>query len=186
MAVLKANGSFLKANGKILVRPEGGGDFVVIGGRAYPTTKIGSQIFLAEDLQLASNSGNVGFYNKADKDYFANNSSTLFPQGWRMMDSASIQKLKTDLNNPPNISQLLRSTTGWTQGNGTDNFGFCAKPNGYIHYDGRHLETGNSWILRDGVNGHHWLNATGTDFSYEQDNLVTTRFKFSIRLVKDA
>ena len=184
-------------NGTIYVGPYSSGNVglpirvckdatVNIGGRDYPTTKIGSQIFLAEDLQLASNSGNVGFYNKADKDYFANNSSTLFPQGWRMMDSASIQKLKTDLNNPPNISQLLRSTTGWTQGNGTDNFGFNAMPTGYINSGGNHLEEGNAWLLRDGINGHHWLNATNNDFSYWSDDSNTISCKFPIRLVKDA
>ena len=141
MAVLKANGSFLKANGKILVKPEGGGDFVVIGGRAYPTTKIGNQIWLAENLDYKFAGCGIGgstshqstphawyygndeatygvsgykcglLYNIAAVNYIEQNKSLLLPEGWHIPSAEEWNTLISNVGGSAIGSPKLRSVS---------------------------------------------------------------------------
>lgn len=160
MAVLKANGSILKANGKILVHPETPGNTVVIGGRTYPTVQIGSQVWLAENLDLKAAGIDINpagvpatpaawYYDRDEATYGENgnkygllynwyaaklledNKATLFP-GWHVPTLADFETLTTSCGGGSVAGGKLKSTNGWkNNGNGTDEFGFAAYPAGY-------------------------------------------------------
>lgn len=160
MAVLKANGSILKANGKILVHPETPGNTVVIGGRTYPTVQIGSQVWLAENLDLKAQGIDINpagapatpaawYYDRDEATYGVNgnkygllynwyaakllddNKATLFP-GWHVPTLADFETLTTSCGGGSVAGGKLKSTNGWkNNGNGTDEFGFAAVPAGY-------------------------------------------------------
>lgn len=113
MAILKAHNSFLRANGKILVKPEGDGDSVVIGGRKYPIVKIGNQLWMAENLDWKwdgltfysyawrgqSNMQRCTYYGGGEHpviegygllyswdaaNYLEQNKSSMLPDGWHL------------------------------------------------------------------------------------------------------
>lgn len=160
MTVLKANNSILKANGKILVHPETPGNTVVIGGRTYPTVQIGSQVWLAENLDLKAQGIDINpagapatpaawYYDRDEATYGVNgnkygllynwyaakllddNKATLFP-GWHVPTLADFKTLTTSCGGGSVAGGKLKSTNGWkNNGNGTDEFGFAAYPAGY-------------------------------------------------------
>lgn len=160
MTVLKANNSILKANGKILVHPETPGNTVVIGGRTYPTVQIGSQVWLAENLDLKAQGIDINpagapatpaawYYDRDEATYGVNgnkygllynwyaakllddNKATLFP-GWHVPTWADFETLSTSCGGGSVAGGKLKSTNGWkNNGNGTDEFGFAAYPAGY-------------------------------------------------------
>lgn len=164
MAILKAHNSFLKANGKILVKPEGGGDSVVIGGRAYRTVTIGNQIWLAENLDYKWDVLNIGInpsvqsavyynndeatygingyncgllYNSHAADYLEANKSTLLPSGWRVPSLEDFITLKDYINDSSNDGYKLSSNgLSWAPNwNGSDDFGFSMIPSGQNSWD---------------------------------------------------
>jgi len=160
MAVLKANNSILRANGKILVHPETPGNTVVIGGRTYPTVQIGSQVWLAENLDLKAAGIDINpagepatpaawYYDRDEETYGENgnkygllynwyaaklledNKATLFP-GWHVPTLADFTTLTQSCGGGSVAGGKLKSTTGWrNNGNGTDEFGFAGYPAGY-------------------------------------------------------
>lgn len=177
MTVLKANNSILKANGKILVHPETPGNTVVIGGRTYPTVQIGSQVWLAENLDLKAQGIDINpagvpatpaawYYGRDEATYGENgnkygllynwyaakllddNKATLFP-GWHVPTLADFTTLTQSCGGGSVAGGKLKSTTGWkNDGNGTDEFGFAAYPAGY--YD-------SNWVKFDRVGADAYL-----------------------------
>lgn len=71
-------------------------------------------------------------------NHWAIESGKLAPQGWRIPSQADFEELENYLsNNGYNgiIATALKSATGWlpSSGNGTNEIGFNALPNGYIN-----------------------------------------------------
>lgn len=158
MAVLKANGSFLKANGKILVRPEGGGDFVVIGGRKYPFVRIGDKIWITEHLDFIFDGLSIGdgsldstkkqawyydnneslygwsaqrrglLYSGYTMVYMVNNAATLFPHGWRIPSVADYNDL---ISRESAQSLNFQGGPDYGSWSGTNTSGFNCKPTGW-------------------------------------------------------
>lgn len=149
MTVLKANNSVLKANGKILVKSGGGGNTVVIGGRTYPTVQIGSQVWLAENLDLKVQGIDINpagtpatpvawYYDRDETTYGENglkygllynwlamkllndNRANLFP-GWHVPTYQEWEELVTYSGGQNVAGGKLKSRTDW---DGTDDFGF--------------------------------------------------------------
>lgn len=162
MAVLKANGSFLKANGKILVRPEGVGDFVVIGGKKYPFVQIGRQLWIVYNLDYSDANIPIGgglsssvpkayyydqdeatngwngrknnlLYNVPALNYLVQNSSTIFPNGWRVCSNSDMESL-IKFGGGALVAgiKLAKGDLDWQSAswNGTDDFGFSWLPSG--------------------------------------------------------
>ncbi|MBO7471031.1 MAG: hypothetical protein J6T78_04105 [Bacteroidaceae bacterium] len=149
-AILKFNGSYLKAGGGVLTKQIGTGT-AVIGGKEYPTVVIGNQEWLAENLDYAFEETNpesyYTYYDNSDtyKDrgllynhYAAmdlhQNRATLCP-GWHLPTVAEFEALIAYIG--ADAGKKLKSTTGWSNdGNGTDNYGFNGKPAGLYAYGG--------------------------------------------------
>ena len=108
MAILKAHNSFLKANGKILVKPEGGGDSVVIGGRKYPFVQIGRQLWIVYNLDYADENITVGggLSTSIPKAYYYDQDEAI--NGWNG------RKINL-LYNVPSIGLWTIFNEGWGQ-----------------------------------------------------------------------
>ncbi len=213
MAVLKANGSFLKANGKILVKPKGGGDFVVIGGRAYPVVKIGNQLWMAENLDWKFEGCGIGssststtwklgnYYNDDENTYGVNGNkygllynypaaihiNSIISEGWRVPSLNDITMLTTYLGGNPGTQ--LKSKYDWIDGgNGTDNYGFCGVPAGIRQTNFMYINAVTVFWTTTEI-GQYDAYARG--LSYNSSGIggawgTNKGFRFSVRLVKDA
>ena len=172
MAVLKANGSFLKANGKILVRPEGGGDTVTIGNNVYPVVKIGNLLWMAENLHEKVGSykivGNAVSEPKCgylyQKQTIAKSATTLTDEmasiiddtGWRMPSLSEWESALASTGGYTTASTIAsKSEDGWPSGdNGTNANGLNIYPCG-LWNNGRNLHEFNGtraylWCVNGG------------------------------------
>lgn len=132
---------------------------VTIGGRTYRTVTIGNQEWMAENLDYKFEGctyrdgidgneieGDPSLYETAYYNYDpaqgqgllyggdcgryinANSASLGIPEGWRVPSDNDANLLITTVGAIEGVAKL-KSTTGWIN-NGTDQFGFCAKPAG--------------------------------------------------------
>lgn len=191
----------------------GGGNTVNIGGREYRTVTIGNQVWLAENLDYKFNGVEIGaagqpitpaawYYNNDEATYgvngnkygllynwyavesLNNNRATLCP-GWHVPTSDEWNALVTAVGGDSTAGAKLKSSTGWSSGNGTDDYGFSDFPAGW--YGGSFYDVGS--------NAGHWT-ITGDGIVYRYFNLSTDSVvrqltslrdnAFSLRLVKDA
>lgn len=109
----------------------------------YKITKVGSQVWLAENLRFKteraksyeddeSQVGKFGYlYDRAD-------SRIVAPKGWRLPNIQDFECLETYIkeHSKNSVSSALKSTTEWkktryAEGNGVDEFGMNILPAGY-------------------------------------------------------
>lgn len=200
---------------------------LVLDGRLYKTVTIGSQTWMAENLDykfngLQLNNSSWSYSDKQadyyDKDeatygvngnkygllynfvaakYLNNNKSTLIP-GWHVPTLEEWNTLINYVGGSSVAGSKLKSTTGWASGpsgsEGTDNFGFNAKPAGQGN------EMNNAVAFVDITLGAHFLTSTplSSNPNY-QCNIISmynyvaqtsvenpgNNYPFSIRLIKD-
>lgn len=132
---------------------------VVIGGRFYPTVTIGNQEWLAENLDLKFTGLDIGssgspqttaawyydndestygesgnkyglLYNWDAASYIETNKSTLLPDGWHVPTKTELETLLTTVGGASVAGTKLKSTSGWTSGDGDGSYGFEAFPAG--------------------------------------------------------
>ena len=114
---------------------------LVIDGRAYRTVKIGTQTWMAENLE-ADMFGGVWYNNEKStyqplgygKLYTWDEASAIEVPGWHLPSMSEFETLETYAGENPGLK--LKSTDWTWTGNyppnhGTDDFGFAAKPAGY-------------------------------------------------------
>lgn len=194
----------------------GSGDSLKIGGRKYPVVKIGNQLWMAENLDWKFNgciigaSGNsdsesrASYYNDDESTYGWNgnkygllynyvaakylNESGLLPTEWRVPTYSDFENLAIAVGGTSTAGTRLKSTTGWSGGNGDGSTEFNATPAG-SKYNG---------IFQDvGLFGVLWtITESGKSRAYDvyfTNNTTSMRFydperyqQYNIRLVKDA
>lgn len=139
---------------------------VTIGGREYKTTKIGSQEWLAENLDwkfpglivgasgTSTTESRANYYNNDEATYGVNgnkygllynwiavsyleaNKVDLIP-GWHVPTYAEFNDLATVVGGISIAGTRLKSTTSWPSGgNGIDSFDFGAFSSGGLGHDG--------------------------------------------------
>ena len=143
---------------------------VKIGGRAYPITRIGNQLWLAENLDFKWDNLIIGssgtsssemranyydndeatygirgnkyglLYNWASVDYLNTHKNELLPDGWHVPTTAEFDALATAVGGTSVAGTKLKSTTDWSSGAGTDDYVFSAFPAGL--YDGNFKNIG--------------------------------------------
>ena len=127
----------------------------VIGGRTYRSVVIGGKEWLAENLDFKfsglafgqsgtssseprgnyyqNNSSSYGkygiLYNWIAVKYLEDNKSSLIP-GWHVPTTAEWDALATAVGGTSVAGTKLKSTTDWSSGAGTDDYGFSALPAG--------------------------------------------------------
>jgi uncharacterized protein (TIGR02145 family) len=106
---------------------------VTHGGQAYKTVVIGEQTWMAENLNHDV-AGSVCYSNvpanctKYGRLYNWETATTACPQGWHLPSDAEWTQLTVFAGSSDGTK--LRAKSGWSYGNGTDDFGFSALPGG--------------------------------------------------------
>jgi len=113
-------------------------------GKSYKSVKIGTQTWMAENLNYdtktdgskcyANNEANCTQYGRL---YNGPTAKTACPAGWHLPTDAEWRVLEDYVVYNPNINldvaEMLKAKSGWNAkaGNGTDDYGFAALPGGY-------------------------------------------------------
>jgi uncharacterized protein (TIGR02145 family)/uncharacterized repeat protein (TIGR02543 family) len=147
-------------------------------GRVYRTVTIGTQTWMAQNLNWAGDNGNLGMCYANSPDSCAkygrlytwntvmagspSSSSSpsgvrgVCPVGWHVPSDAEWTTLINFVGS--NAGTKLKSRSGWNSGgNGTDDFGFSALPGG-----------GRSGGFHSGGDNGYWWSATEDDATYAQ------------------
>ena len=111
-------------------------------GKTYKTVTIGSQTWMAENLNY-ERAGNSCYGNKAEyctkygRLYLWITAMEACPSGWHLPTLTEWNILFTAVGGQSTAGKMLKSQTGWmNNGNGTDAFGFSALPAGGRDGDG--------------------------------------------------
>ena len=182
----------------------------VIGGRTYRTVVIGGVEWLAENLDFkfsglaigqsgtskseprgnyyennASAYGKYGIlYNWAAVKYLEDNKASLIP-GWHVPTTDEWDALATAVGGASVAGTKLKSTTDWSSGAGTDDYGFSVLPAGF--YDGEFKFLGSrAFFWTDTLENSDYAHfiALNPDASMLSGDF-TINVQFSVRLVKD-
>jgi len=119
-------------------------------GKVYKTVKIGSQVWLAENLNYAAG-GSICYGNDPAKGeiygrlYDWRTAQTACPAGWHLPSDEEWKRLVNFVGGEEIAGKRLKTASGWYEnGNGTDDYGFSALPGGFKYADGNFLNAG-SW-----------------------------------------
>ena len=189
-----------------------------IGGKTYRTVTIGSQTWLAENLDFKFSGCNIGgsgtpstpnawYYNNSETTYgwegkkygllynwhavklLNDNRSTLIP-GWHVPSTTEWDALANAVGGASTAGTVLKSTTDWTSGAGTDVYGFGVLPTGG-RANGSFMWLGS--LCRFWTSSQEPTNSTaavcwGFDSSASMNKAAAnkTNYMYSVRLVKDS
>jgi len=115
------------------------------GGKTYRTVKIGTQIWMAENLNYAGPNGDIGRYydndpangEKYGRLYTWNEAMEVCPPGWHLPSAREWLTLADFAGGEKIAGMKLKAKSGWNEkGNGTDDYGFSALPGGRGFSDG--------------------------------------------------
>lgn len=157
---------------------------------------IGSQIWKSKNLDIDDGQGgiitqtvNYGKGNVTEYYYTwdaaARVASTV--QGWHLPTTAEWDLLATTVGGSSTAGTYLKSSYGWSSGNGTDDYGFCALPAGtYLNSFGNFGTAAYFWTA-DQISATYGYNRYfGTNASMNSNTSLTKSWKLSVRLIKDA
>ena len=162
-------------------------------GKIYKTVKIGSLVWMAENLNFAAE-GSVCYENKdANGDKYGrlydwDTAIKACPAGWRLPTDEEWTALVDYAGGEETAGAKLKSTAGWKDdGNGTDDFGFSALPGGYGFGDDFEDAgiCGLWWRAMEGDANHAWSRLMNHFSEYVGRNYSFKICLFSVRCVKD-
>ena len=168
-------------------------------GQTYKTVKIGSQTWMAENLNFKTDSS---FCYKNEESYCAKYGrlyrwaavTTTCPSGWHLPSKTEWETLFNAVGGSSTAGTKLKSTSGWySYGNGTDDFGFSVLPAGTCSRNGSDVS-----FSEEGQSSYFWSSTTAEDntsraykvylnFSYDvvELDLGLKSYAFSVRCLKD-
>jgi len=129
-------------------------------GKTYKKVTIGSQTWMAENLNYQTTSGswcygdNQSNCNTYGRLYDDNAGVNACPNGWHLPSSQEWEILTMRAGGWEMVGLVLKAKNGWNSGgNGDDDYGFTALPGGIRKYDGSFSDIGSvgSWRASDGV-----------------------------------
>lgn len=199
--------------GRVTILDPGTSD---IGGRTYRTVTINGVTWLAENLDYKASEIDIGPSGSPGTPaawYYGNNESTygengnkygllynwhavkhlndnreLLMNGWHVPTTAEWDALANAVGGAGVAGSKLKSSTGWSSGNGTDDLGFAAFPAGYRR-SGSFYDLGSNarfWTATEYSSPYAYYRSFGTGASMGSDYSNETNFAFSVRLVKDS
>lgn len=169
-----------------------------IGGRTYSTVTINGVTWLAENLDY----GSTGVYYNNDESTYGWNglkygklynwneadAAANAISGWHLPTTAEWDALANAVGGTSVAGTKLKSTTGWTSGNGTDDYGFAAFPAGQQSRKGGFSNLGNNaffWTATAASSSTVYYRYFGTGASMASASRAKT-YANSVRLVKDS
>lgn len=122
-------------------------------GRTYATVTIGSQTWMAENLNFKTDSSfcynsSADNCEKYGRLYTWENAKSACPRGWHLPSNEEWGALFTAVGGQSIAGSRLKFSSGWNEykgksGNGSDSFGFSSLPAGYRNNNGNYYAEGN-------------------------------------------
>ena len=162
----------------------------------YKTVTIGTQTWMAQNLNYTPLSGNFWCYNDSaiycityGLLYDYHTAITACPTGWNLPDTTAWNTLEATVGGTSVASIALMSTTGWNVGTGdtagTNDYGFSALPAG-IYFGTTFIDIGNYgywWTATASGSTNAWSRGIYIGAGVDHGINVQTD-DFSIRCVK--
>lgn len=176
----------------------------VINGKRYKTTTIDGKVWMAENYTAAVGSHNpstmpsgAAYWDYADSVLYnaqaVKRIITNPPSGWHIPSLSEWMALFTVAGGTNAAGGKLKSTSGWTNQNGTDDYGFNGKPCGY-RYGGVNRNSGTeaTWwdsnsidVVEVGYGTVTFYNNAPSCGVAQEGSGDNNNYAHSIRLVKD-
>ncbi len=163
-------------------------------GQTYKTVTIGTQIWMAENLNYATDNSYCYGGENANCDaygrlYKYGEATSVCPTDWHLPTKQELATLVSKAGGEANAGKKLKSSSGWNYGgNGTNDFGFNVLPAGYKHSNGTYESVGlgaDFWSSTYSGEQVCFLDLDyDSDASYVYCNL-DPKFVLSIRCIKD-
>ncbi|MDR3000026.1 MAG: fibrobacter succinogenes major paralogous domain-containing protein [Fibromonadaceae bacterium] len=158
-------------------------------GKKYRTVKIGSLVWMAENLNYRA--GNSWCYDNDDfscrkfgRLYDWETAMKVCPQGWHLPSRSEWSYLVQNAGDSVAGTKLKAKSPSW---NGTDDFGFSALPGGFRYTDGSFDFVGSfgGWwtATESGSNAFNRNMRSSVEGVFENSN--SKALGFSVRCVKD-
>lgn len=175
-----------------------GGQKVYSAGGAIPSVTIGNQIWMSKNLAIDDGQGGIYTqsvqYDVYSEEYVVEYYYTWAAavrvaasvQGWHLPTRAEWNTLASTVGTNPGTK--LKSTYGWSSGNGTDNYGFSVFPAGrrYSSSFSKFETNAYFWTADERSSVTAFYRSFGTGTSITSDYANKTNYCFSVRLVKDS
>lgn len=105
-------------------------------GKTYKTVKIGKQVWMAENMNYDIKHSYCydavpGYCEEYGRLYTWEAALNVCPEGWHLPTNEEFETLKSNVGGDEYSAKLLKSATGWREGNGIDKYGFNAIPAGH-------------------------------------------------------
>ena len=174
-------------------------DSVTYQGQTYKTVVIGTQTWMAENLNYAAEGDGGMCYNRLDSNcgiygrlYNWQTAITVCPSGWHLPTKEEWEVMTAYIGS--GIAGKLMATSGWSNngGGGTNRYGFSALPGGQGYFDrgydfSKVGEDGYWWIANeyDSYSGYWWFmryNGLETGNNWVGRN---KSYLHSVRCIKD-
>jgi len=130
----------------------------------YRTDKIGNKVWMLENFNYDVGGSKCYDNNPANCELYGRlydwaTASTLCPSGWRLPSSGDWDSLFVAIGGAFTAGTKLKATSGWKDdGNGTDDYGFSARPGGYSNSEGKFINVG--------YNGYWWSSSGTASYAY--------------------
>jgi uncharacterized protein (TIGR02145 family) len=160
------------------------------------TVIIGGKVWMAENLNRAT--ANSKCYGndasncaKWGRLYTWAGAENACPAGWHLPSDAEWTVLTDylgDIGDASTVGKRLKSTTGWSRGYGTDDYGVSALPGGYGYSDGSFNyagDEGNWWSATEYTAGYAWSRNMDSRNEYVVRSIDDKTELYSVRCVAD-
>lgn len=162
-------------------------------GQTYKTVKIGTQTWMAENLNFKTEhswcyAGEESNCNEYGRLYTWENAKNSCPAGWHLPGKEEFESLFVTVGGVSTAGKKLKFTDDWLFGAGTDAYMFSALAAGMRSVDGSFVDGGYStlfWSSSEYSDGDAYYIFLG--FKYDSASLRhgLKYYGFSVRCVKD-
>ncbi|WP_295098542.1 fibrobacter succinogenes major paralogous domain-containing protein [uncultured Fibrobacter sp.] len=166
-------------------------------GKTYKTVTIGNQTWMAENLNYEVNYKSNSFCYKDSTKYCAkyghlytwDAAMKACPDGWHLPSEDEFNTLFAAVGGQSVAAKMLKSSSGWQDGNGLDNYAFSALPVGRRYPDdGRYYLNGYAAYFWSSTENSSY----GANYIYMDDNSDNPEIDnsdlslaYSVRCLKD-